>query len=282
MLADLSDRQWLWCAAGFYSAGLLLGTVSLIRGQRTSGLLIYLAILAGFVLQNIGLAIRGHATGGCPLGNRFEIFQFMSWSAITLYLVVGVTFRSSLLGYFTSGLGATLTLLSLSIPSWDAVRRTHIFGGNPWIELHAALAIFSYGVFGLLALTSALFLFRHYSIKAKHLGGWFSFLPSIRDLDHIEVRLLGTGTALLTLALAFGAVYWSRDTATVGHAKLAATVAVWAASVVALALRTFGRLLARRFAWTCLALFAAALLSLGAVDDSRHPGAVPPPERSAP
>jgi ABC-type uncharacterized transport system permease subunit len=33
------------------------------------------------------------------------------------------------------------------------VRRTHIFGGNPWIELHAALAIFSYGVFGLLALT---------------------------------------------------------------------------------------------------------------------------------
>jgi HemX protein len=282
MLADLSDRQWLWCAAGFYSAGLLLGTVSLIRGQRTSGLLIYLAILAGFVLQNIGLAIRGHATGGCPLGNRFEIFQFMSWSAITLYLVVGVTFRSSLLGYFTSGLGATLTLLSLSIPSWDAVRRTHIFGGNPWIELHAALAIFSYGVFGLLALTSGLFLLRHFSLKSKHLGGWFSFLPSIMDLDHIEVRLLGAGVTLLTLALIFGSVYWSRDTATVGHAKLVATVAVWAAGVIALVLRALGRLLSKTFAWTCLALFGAALLSLEAVDESRHPGSVPASERAAP
>jgi HemX protein len=280
MFADLSDRQWLWCAAGFYTAGLLMGAVSLLRGGRMSGAMIYAAILAGYVLQFIGLGVRGHATGGCPLGNRFEIFQFIAWSAITLYLVVGVTFRSSVLGVFTSCLGAALTLLSLLTPSWDAVRRTHIFGGNPWIELHAALAIFSYGVFGLLALTSALFLFRHYSLKSKHLGGWFSFLPSIRDLDHIEVRLLGTGTALLTLALAFGAVYWSRDTATVGHAKLAATVAVWIVSAAAFGLRMAGRLLAKRFAWTCLVLFAAALFSLGAVDRSRHPGEIQSTERS--
>jgi HemX protein len=282
MLADLSDRQWLWCAAGFYCAGLLLGTVSLVRGGRTSGTLLYFTILAGYLLQFVGLGIRGHATGGCPLGNRFEIFQFTAWSAITLYLLIGVTFRSSILGYFTACLGSALTVVSLSIPAWDAVRRVDIFGGNPWIELHAALAIFSYGVFGLLALASALFLLRHYSLKSKHLGGWFSFLPSIRDLDHIEFRLLGAGVTLLTLALLFGAVYWSRDTATVGHAKLAATVAVWAVAATALALRVAGRLLARRFAWTCLALFAAALLSLQAVDASRHPGIVQVSEKSLP
>jgi len=282
MFAELTDRQWLWCAAGFYTAGVVMGAVSLMRGGRMSGAMIYGTILAGYVLQFIGLGVRGHATGGCPLGNRFEIFQFTAWSAITLYLVVGVTFRSSVLGFFTSCLGAALTLLSLSVPAWDAVRRTHIFGGNPWIELHAALAIFSYGVFGLLALTSALFLFRHYSLKSKHLGGWFSFLPSIRDLDHIELRLLGAGMALLTLALLFGAVYWSRDTATVGHAKLAATVAVWAVSATAFGMRVAGRLLARPFAWTCLALFAAALISLQAVDGSRHPVAVQASEGSGP
>jgi len=271
MFADLTDRQWLWCAAGFYSVGLLLGSASLVRGGRIRGLLIYGTILAGYVLQFIGLGVRGRAAGGCPLGNEFEIFQFTAWSAITLYLVVGVTFRSSVLGYFTSCLGAALTILSLSIPSWDAVRRTHIFGGNPWIELHASLAIFSYGVFGLLALTSTLFLFRHFSLKSKRLGGWFSFLPSILDLDHIEVRLLGTGALLLTLALLFGSIYWSRDTANVGYAKLTATVMVWAVASIAFALRVSGRLISKRFAWTCLALFAAALLSLGAVDESRHP-----------
>jgi len=282
MFADLSDRQWLWCAAGLYTAGLLFGTVSLVRGGRTSGTLIYATILAGYLLQFIGLGIRGRAEGGCPLGNQFEIFQFTAWSAITLYLVVGVTFRSSVLGYFTSCLGAALTLLSLSMPAWDAVRRSHIFGGNPWLEFHASLAIFSYGVFGLLALTAALFLLRHYSLKSKHLGGWFSFLPSIRDLDHIEVRLLGTGVALLTLALVFGAVYWARDTAAVGHVKLAATVAVWVVSFAAFALRAAGRLLARGFAWTCLAIFAAALLSLRSVDESRHPQPAQVQVRSGP
>ena len=282
MLAELSDRQWLWCAAALYTVGLLRGTVSVLRGGHLSPAFMYVTILAGYILQFIGLGIRGHAAGGCPLGNQFEIFQFTAWSAITLYLVVGVTFRSSIMGYFTSCLGSALTIVSLSIPEWDAVRRTHIFGGNPWIELHAALAIFSYGVFGLLALASGLFLLRHYSLKSKGLGGWFSFLPSIRDLDHIEVRLLGAGLGLLTLALGFGAVYWSRDTATVDHAKLAATVAVWAVSAGAFGLRVVGRLLARRFAWTCLALFAAALLSLEAVDVSRHPGARQTSELRAP
>jgi ABC-type uncharacterized transport system permease subunit len=282
MLAEFTDREWLWCAAGFYTAGLVMGTASLLRGRRTSGLLITCAVMAGYVLQFVGLGIRGRSTGGCPLGNQFEIFQFTAWSATSLYLVIGVKFRSSVLGYFTSSLGAALTVISLSIPSWDAVRRTHIFGGNPWIELHAALAIFSYGVFGLLALTSGLFLLRHFSLKSKRLGGWFSFLPSIMDLDQIEVRLLGTGVTLLTLALLFGSVYWSRDTTIVGHWKLIATVAVWAFAAAALGLRAFGQLLARRFAWTCLILFVAALLSLQAVDESRHPGTAPAPARSSP
>jgi ABC-type uncharacterized transport system permease subunit len=275
MLAGLTDRQWLWGAAGFYLAGLLLGVMSLLRGGKPSGTGTYVLLAIGYLAQFVGLGVRGKIEGGCPLGNPMEICQFTAWSAITLYLVIGVTFRSSLLGTFTSVFAAGITLLSLSIPAWDATRRSHIFGGNPWIEFHAALALFSYGVFALLAFTSGMFLLRHYSIKSKHLGGWFSFLPSILDLDHIGVRLLLTGVVLLGAALAVGSVYWLRDPGSVGAFKLAATVAVWIVSAVALGLRWRGRLLARRFAWTCLGLFAAALLSLGPVDSSRHPDTDP-------
>jgi len=273
MSLHFADRSWLWAAAGFYFAGFVLGTISLLRGGKPSDVMNYALIVAGYVLQLVGLGIRGRAVGGCPLGNTFEIFQFTAWSAITLYLVVGVTFRSSLLGYFTACLTAVLTLVSLGIPAWDAARRTRIFGGNPWIELHAALALFSYGVFALLALTSIMFLARNYSLKSKHLGGWFSFLPSILDLDHIGVRLLSAGVALLATSLAVGSVYWLRDTASANTAKILVTVGVWAAYAVALGLRLRGVLLAQRFAWTCLALFALALMSLGPVDASRHPAA---------
>lgn len=281
MLAGLTDRQWLWGAAGFYLAGLLLGVLSMLRSGKPSGVATYALLVVGYLAQFVGLGLRGRAEGGCPLGNPLEICQFTAWSAITLYLAIGVTFRSSLLGTFTATFAAGLTLLSLAVPAWDATRRSHIFGGNPWIEFHAALALFSYGVFALLALTSSMFLLRHYSLKSKHLGGWFSFLPSILDLDHIGVRLLVAGVVLLGAALAVGSVYWVRDPDSVGVLKLAATVAVWAAYTVALGLRWRSRLLGRRFAWTCLALFAAALLSLGPVDSSRHPDTDPSPRRAA-
>lgn len=270
MLDLFTDRAWLWAAASLYFAGFALGTISLLRGGRPSGGATYGLIAIGYALQLAGLAVRGRAVGGCPLGNQFEVFQFTAWSAITLYLVIGVTFRNSLLGYFTSCLAAALTLVSLAIPPWDAHTRAHIFGNNPWIELHAALAVFSYGVFGLLALTSIMFLLRNHSLKSKHLGGWFSFLPSIMDLDHIGVRLLGAGVAILASSLAVGSLYWVRDTSSANSAKILVTVAVWVAYALAFGLRIKGRLVTKRFAWTCLGLFAAALLSLWPVDQSRH------------
>ncbi len=282
MFAGLTDRSWLWFAAGFYLVGPLLGTVSLLRGTRHSDTRINLVIVLGYVCQLIGLYARGRIVGGCPLGNTFEIFQFTAWSATTLYLVVGVTFRLSLLGYFTSCLAAVLTLTSLAIPAWDATRRSKIFGGNPWIELHASLALFSYGVFALLALTALMLLLRTYSVKAKNLGGWFSFLPPILDLDHISVRLLATGVVLMTASLIGGGVYWIRDPDTVNLGKLLFTVGIWVAYSIALILRLRGQLLAKRFAWTCLALFGAALVSLGPVDSSRHPPALTAPDHVVP
>ena len=271
MLADATARVWMWAAAAFYAAGFGIGTFSLLRHGRLAGATTYVLIALGYGLQLIGLGIRGRDVGGCPLGNTFEILQFTAWSATTLYLAIGVTFRHSLLGYFTSCLAAALTLVSLVIPAWDATQRSHIFGSNPWIELHAALAVFSYGVFGLLALTSLMFLLRNHSLKSKRLGGWFSFLPSILDLDQIGVRLLGAGVAILATSLAVGSAYWLRDFSSVNLTKLVVTLGVWVAYAVALALRLKGRLLAQRFAWVCLALFGVALISVGPVDRSRHP-----------
>jgi HemX protein len=268
MLSVLSDRQWLWIAGGFYLAGFALGTMALLRERQHSRVLMYILMASGYALQTVGLSLRGQAEHSCPLGNQFEIFQFTAWSATTLFLVIGATFRLSLLGYFTSALMAALTLVSLAIPAWDATRRANVFGGNPWLELHAALALFSYGVFALLALTSLLFLLRNYSLKHKRLGGWFSFLPSIIDLDQISVRLLAAGVVLLTASLAVGSVWWLRDPPGSVH-TVTVTIAVWLAYVIALGLRLRGALIAQRFAWACTVLFVAALISVGLVDHSR-------------
>jgi len=279
MFANFADRTWLWLAAEFYLVGFLLGTWSLLRGGKPLNVATYFLIVAGYAMQLTGLYLRGLAVGGCPLGNTFELFQFTAWSAISLYLVIGVTFRTSLLGYFTSCLAAVLTLISLSIPAWDSTRSSGFFGNNPWIEFHAALALFSYGVFGLLALTAMMLQLRNYSLKNKRVGGWFSFLPSLYDLDLISVRLLVFGVMLLSGALVVGSVHWVQNTDAVHWPKLLVTVAVWLFYTIALALRLRGQLGAKRFAWTALILFTFALLSLYVVDANRRNPAKPAAHR---
>ncbi len=259
---SLTDRTWLWFAAACYLAGFVLGTVAVIRERKLSRLLMYFIVSAGFVFQTFGLYLRGLEVKGCPLGNTFELFQFTAWSAIALYLVIGATFRLSLLGYFTSLLAAALTVLSLAVPGWDAARRVNIFGGNFWIEFHAALALFSYGVFSLLTLTAAMYVLQVFSLKRQHLHGLFSFLPSIRELDHISLRLLSFGVLLLTASLGVGGIYLMDASANVGTGKLPVTFAVWAAYSTILVLRLRSRLVGKRLAWCLIALFGIVLLSL--------------------
>ncbi len=279
-MPELIDRTWLWFAAACYLAGFVMGTLALLRDRRQPPGLMYMIIAGGFLLQTFGLYMRGLEVKGCPLGNTFEIFQFTAWSAISIYLVIGATFRLSLLGYFTSLLSATLTLVSLAIPAWDATRRISAFP-NAWIELHAALALFSYGVFALLALTSVMYLLRNYSLKHKHLSGAFAFLPSIRDLDDIGRRLLIAGVAIMTVSLAVGSVWWLQHPESVNTAKLLVTLGVWLAYLVALVLRLAGNLVAQRQAWVCTLLFLTALLSIGPVNSSR-PGLPPPASGGTP
>ncbi|HEY8932460.1 MAG TPA: cytochrome c biogenesis protein CcsA [Rariglobus sp.] len=274
-MPTFTDRTWLWFAAACYLAGFALGTVAVVRERKLSRALMYFIIAAGFALQTFGLYLRGLEVKGCPLGNTFELFQFIAWSAIALYLVIGATFRLSLLGYFTSVLAAALTAVSLAFPAWDAARRVNIFGGNPWIEFHAAIALFSYGVFALLTLTSLMYALQVFSLKRHHLHGLFSFLPSIRELDHISLRLLSAGVYLLTASLAVGAVYWLDDTTKVNAVKLSITLAVWAAYAIVLILRLRSKLVGKRLAWILLALFAAVLLSLPLVSGN-HPAATAP------
>lgn len=268
----LTDRALLWLGALLYLAGFLTGLMALMRRQSPGGMraILNTLLVGGWVFQMAGLYVRGLAVGGCPLGNTFEIVQFVAWSMMVVYFFVGATLHVTLLGLFTAGYAATLALVSLLVPQWDLSRGLKIFGNNPWIELHAALAVFSYGVFGLLAIASLMHLLQSWSLKHKRLNGLFWFLPSVVQLDQINYRTLVLGVGLLSISLGVGASWWVRDMASVDVPKLTVTIGVWAAYLIIGLLRWRARLVAVRFAWVCLVMFLVALLSLGPVNSSRH------------
>lgn len=271
-LLGLEDKQWIWLATTVFASTFFLGSYSAIKLHRKTGRPYILGLVTfGWILQTIGLYARGLEYGGCPLANRFELVQFMVWSAIALYIFVGPAFRVSLLGVFTSGFACVFSILSLTFSNWDSASREPIFGNSPWIEMHAALALFSYGVFGVLALTSAMYLLQSRSLKKKKIvGGLFPLLPSIVELVTINRRLLVMGFVILTISLGIGYVYFSQDNESVITLKLATTVIVWLAYGVIFILRSKRALSAKQFAWACIIVFIAALLSLDAVNRNQR------------
>lgn len=262
----LEDLQWIRLATIVFAATFALGTYSALKLRRKTGRPYILSLVFfGWILQTLGLYARGLEYGGCPLANKFELVQFMVWSAIALYIFIGPAFRVSLLGVFTSAFATLFSILSLSISSWDNLNRTPIFGNNPWIEMHAAMALFSYGVFGILALTSAMYLMQSRSLKTKKVGGLFPFLPSIVELAEINMRLAWMGFAILSISLGIGSFYWTENLHSVDFNKLTATVIVWFAYGVLIILRANQKLTSKQYSWSSIILFALALLSLGAV-----------------
>jgi ABC-type uncharacterized transport system permease subunit len=268
---DFPDRLWLWTAAFSYAIAYGLAISSIVRKRQHSRTTLFVLVATGFVLQTTGLYQRGLVAGSCPVGNKFEVVQFLVWSAIFLFLIVGPAFRLTLLGVFTSGLVSVLALVSLVMPGWDTAHRSSLFSDNPWIEFHAAIGMLSYGAFGLLALTSAMYVLQDYSLKRKRFSGIFRLLPSIVALENAKIRLLLLGLALLSLSLGIGFFYFLQDHDAVDPMKFISIGFAWIAYVMVFILRQARVLRSTLLAWTCIVLFGLVLLTLDPISKSRQP-----------
>ncbi|MFP4541433.1 MAG: inner membrane protein YpjD [Opitutales bacterium] len=270
----LDDRTWLFLGAGVYAATLAATLFALYAERRLPSRPLIMGMLAvGFALQTIGLQIRGLSIGGCPIGNPFEVLQFISWSTIAVYFLAGSVFRLSLLGGFCASVATLLSVVSFAVPGGDRPYAGPLFGDSAWVEAHAALALFSYGVFGLLAATAAMYLLQDYGLKHKRFTALFRLLPSIVQLDAVHHRLLTVGAGVFTLSILLGSVHWIGDWENVTPGKLFTTLLVWFGYVLASTLRWRKWLRGPRLAWVLLGLFGAALLTLWPIEASREPTA---------
>lgn len=267
------SRDLLWLAAILYGIGLVSGLRLASKSNKLVSSLVPLAtILAGFVAQTQGLAVRGQLVKGCPLGNGMERIQFILWSLVIGYLIIRLLFRLNLLGSFAAGVASLGGALSLLIPSldsayWEKEGYDGLFS-NHWVELHASVAIFSYGIFGLLATVSVMYLIQQKALRTKRSGSLAPFLPSIQQLETAGSRLLLIGSAFLTSSIVVGSLDWTRTPDSLSATKVSLTIALWLAYCILWYLHFRQKLFGQKFAKVSIALFALAILSLGVVRSS--------------
>jgi HemX protein len=229
-----------------------------LRAGRWSESRWHLAPMAlGFVFQCAFLYLRGQEHGRCPLTNQFEIFIFIGWSIMLLYFLVGAAYRLSLLGVFTAPLLAILQTLALVSPLDKSVPepRTRV---NPWLEIHASVALIAYAAFALACITGVMFLLQDRLLKRHRINALFHQLPPIHDLAKAITRMVLLGVVLLSVALA--ASFQIKIPIT--NTKMLFAWGVWALYLVNLFLMWRHSIGARQTAWLAIGGFAVVFFSI--------------------
>lgn len=214
----------------------------------------------GFVVQLYGLGIRGEQRGSCPLSDPGEILMFLGWSLTLFYLVVGSTYRVSLLGVFTAPL-VTGLLLVASLPGMLDVAPVHASVADYWWEMHTALSVLSYGALGLGSVAAIMFVVLDGFLKKREMGsGLFKKMPPIHALTNSMVRLTVTGVIFLSVGLFSGLMMASQ-----GGIHLWVASAVWVGYLVLLGVWYVRGLTAKRMAMLIVSLFILSLTVFGAL-----------------
>ena len=205
------------------------------------------------MLQSAFLYLRGEQLGRCPITNPPELLAFLCWVVVLYYFVIGSAFRLSLLGVFSYPLVVVLQTVALILMPEASQGKSEF-----WRELHAALALLSYGAFAMAGVAGVMFLVQHRHLKNRNLGGLFYKLPPIEHLSLAILRLMVCGFVLLTIGIA-SAYKMSESPST---AKLVLSYTVWAVYAGVLALHWTKGLSSRRIAGVAVAAFVLEIFTV--------------------
>ena len=232
-------------------------------GRFHPGRFNFLAMALGAAAQGWYLSLRGAAEHSCPLGSLPETLIFLSWSIALIYLVIGSTYRLSLMGAFTAPLVLLLQIVALLLPG---EAHTGFFRPNPWVETHAALSLVAYGAFGLACIAGIMFLIEEGQLKSRRPAPIFHYLPPITVLAEAMKRLLWVGFLLLSLSFAAG----MHARLFVSGEKFIFSMLIWVLYALLLAGANKGILSNRRFALLSAGTFLLALALLPLIQHLSH------------
>ena len=268
-LFALSEKFLFSAATLLFGIGFLYNYFQLKSKDSYSHTLTYLFLLFGFVLQSIALYMRALVIHACPLGNTFEILQFIIWSLVLLFLLIRPVIKIKALGLFIIFIAALASTISLSIPSLDSSYLNSLEASDPFIELHASLAIFSYAIYMLLAIVSSMLLIQQWGLKKQRFQGLFRHLPAVQKLDSIANVLVWIASLTLFVGILFGSFYWNENPETVPLFKLLLTTFILTLYCVVGVLKYLNKITPKKQAIAYIVLFALAILSLGAVQTDK-------------
>ena len=234
-------------------------------GRAATTLLLFGALVHTFVIGMQTMEVR-HV----PIANPSRAVSSFVWLLTLSYLYLELTTEERAMGVFILPVIIGLQLIPAIYPGMESQDPVL---DSPWFWVHVSSLLFAYASFGLAGILGLTYMLQFKEIKKKHLGYFYTRLPSLQILDAMNSRAVTIGWLFLTLGVAVGAVWMAQargvapndpniKAMSLDDPKIFMALLTWGVySFAVLARRTLGWT-GRRAAWLSALGFAFAMLNL--------------------
>jgi ABC-type transport system involved in cytochrome c biogenesis permease subunit len=196
-----------WIPFVFYAAAAAVYIAHFARRQPGTGRMATALLGTALVAHTFLIGMQTMQAGYAPLVGTTAAISAFVWLLGLAYLYVELTSDERAMGAFVTTLLAALSILPALNPSIDprpALLRSPLF------TVHVLSMLFAYASFALACVLGITYVLLFKEIKAKHLGFFYTRLPSLQVLDVMNGRAVVVGWLFLTCGLAVGVVWASQ------------------------------------------------------------------------
>ena len=233
-------------------------------GRTATTLLLFAVLVHTFVIGMQTMEVR-HV----PIANPSRAVSTVVWLLTLSYLYVELTTDERAMGVFILPIVIALQLipvLSPGVESPDPVL------DSAWFWVHVSSLLFAYASFALAGMLGVTYMLQFKEIKKKHLGYFYTRLPSLQALDGMNSRAVTIGWLFLTVGVIAGLVWASQVRAvspndpnvramSIDDPKILFALLTWAVYSFAVVARQTMGWTGRRAAWLSAAGFVIAMLN---------------------
>jgi|SRR5579864_1593110 len=170
-----------------------------VVGRSATTLLIFAALAHTFVIGMMTME-----AGHMPVVGATPTISTFVWVLALAYLYTELTTDERAMGVFILPMLVALQAIPALRPS--AAGESAMLRG-PLFSIHVSTLLFAYASFALACVIGITYVLQFKEIKAKHLGFFYTRLPSLQVLDQMNRVAIVIGWIFLTVGLIVGVVW---------------------------------------------------------------------------
>jgi len=252
-----------------YATALVAYAVHFVRRDPVVGRTATTILLLGVLVHTFVIGMQTMEVRHVPFANPSRAVSSFVWLLTLSYLYLELTSDERAMGVFIVPVIVGLQVIPAIYPGMET--KDPVLD-SPWFWVHVSSLLFAYASFGLAGMLGVTYMLQFKEIKKKHLGYFYTRLPSLQILDVMNSRAVAIGWIFLTIGVVVGAVWTAQARAAAPNdpnlqaisfadPKIFVAMITWAVYSLAVVARRMLGWTGRRAAWLSSLGFAFAMLN---------------------